>query len=162
MSFVILEMKLRVHCAEALGTPIVGDYKYGWKAHKQWEPVQRSQPRSKPEKLPFGLKSEGGSICDERPRLHLHCRQMSLPNIASALQQLETSSPSSTTLDLSGLDVLEFTAPEPLHMRESWEISNCWSCLLTFSSSVGHGFCTNGRPLSGFIWALELVYLTCI
>ncbi|KAL6177419.1 hypothetical protein ACLB2K_048945 [Fragaria x ananassa] len=29
--------QLRVHCAEALGTPIVGDYKYGWFVHRRWK-----------------------------------------------------------------------------------------------------------------------------
>ncbi|GMH22000.1 hypothetical protein Nepgr_023843 [Nepenthes gracilis] len=29
--------QLRVHCAEALATPIVGDYKYGWFVHKRWK-----------------------------------------------------------------------------------------------------------------------------
>ena len=122
-------MKLRVHCAEALGTPIVGDFKYGWKAHKNWEPMPCLQREFKHEKLPFGLQSEGGSVSDTQPRLHLHCRQTILPNISSALQQLESSSSlsSSSNLDLSKIDKLELLAPVPSHMRESWEILNCWS-----------------------------------
>ncbi|KAL2897614.1 RNA pseudouridine synthase 3 mitochondrial [Bienertia sinuspersici] len=28
--------QLRVHCAEALGTPIVADYKCGWFVHRKW------------------------------------------------------------------------------------------------------------------------------
>ncbi|KAJ8543394.1 hypothetical protein K7X08_005917 [Anisodus acutangulus] len=33
--------QLRVHCAEALGTPIVGDYKYGWFGHRKWKQMPR-------------------------------------------------------------------------------------------------------------------------
>ncbi|KAJ1442755.1 Pseudouridine synthase, RsuA/RluB/C/D/E/F [Sesbania bispinosa] len=33
--------QLRVHCAEALGTPIVGDYKYGWFVHSRWKQMPR-------------------------------------------------------------------------------------------------------------------------
>lgn len=115
-------MKLRVHCAEALGTPIVGDYKYGWKAHKNLEPVPAVQSKVEHKKLPFGLESDGGSISDKQPHLHLHCRQMILPNIATALQQLESSLLSN--LDLAKIDMLEFVAPVPSYMKESWEILN--------------------------------------
>lgn len=72
------------------------------------------------EKLPFGLESQGGSISDKEPRMHLHCREMTLPNIASAMQQLE----SSTNLDLSKIDMLDLVAPVPWYMKESWEILN--------------------------------------
>ncbi|ONK70293.1 uncharacterized protein A4U43_C05F32240 [Asparagus officinalis] len=112
--------QLRVHCAEALGTPIVGDYKYGWKAHRNLEPVPSLQSEFEHEMLPFGLESQGGSISDKEPRMHLHCREMTLPNIASAMQQLE----SSTNLDLSKIDVLDLVAPVPWYMKESWEILN--------------------------------------
>uniref|UniRef100_A0A0D9XBF3 Pseudouridine synthase RsuA/RluA-like domain-containing protein n=1 Tax=Leersia perrieri TaxID=77586 RepID=A0A0D9XBF3_9ORYZ len=89
--------QLRVHCAEVLGTPIVGDYKYGRQAHDNWMPLPL--PRTIDEellrrrKLPFGLVVGGGSIAEEQPQLHLHCKQM-----------------------------LNFVAPLPLHMRLSWEI----------------------------------------
>ncbi|XP_010279041.1 PREDICTED: RNA pseudouridine synthase 4, mitochondrial-like isoform X2 [Nelumbo nucifera] len=99
--------KLRVHCAEVLGTPIVGDYKYGWQAHRKWKPLSWSNsqknkklPRSK--ECPFGLSSEGGSIVEKQPHLHLHCRQMILPNISLALQHLKSSS----NCDLSELESL--------------------------------------------------------
>ncbi|KAF9621948.1 hypothetical protein IFM89_029168 [Coptis chinensis] len=69
--------QLRVHCAEVLGTPIVGDYKYGWQAHRNWKPMPGSY-LEKTERLPtlkmvpFGLDLESGSILEKRPHLHLH------------------------------------------------------------------------------------------
>lgn len=117
--------QLRVHCAEYLGTPIVGDYKYGWQAHRKWVPTPCTDPMgerpksSSRQKLPFGLNFEGGSISEKQPRLHLHCRQMILPNISVALQHLQ--SPSST-LDLSTVVKLSLLAPLPLHMQTSWDI----------------------------------------
>ncbi|XP_021892317.1 RNA pseudouridine synthase 4, mitochondrial isoform X2 [Carica papaya] len=59
--------QLRVHCAEVLGTPIVGDYKYGWQAHRNWKHLSDLKGSSdegfpKDKTLPFGLDLEGGSI----------------------------------------------------------------------------------------------------
>ncbi|XP_020102941.1 uncharacterized protein LOC109720317 isoform X8 [Ananas comosus] len=116
--------QLRVHCAEVLRTPIVGDYKYGWKSHRRWKPVPfpptidvEKFPRNK---LPFGLKSGGGSIAEKQPWLHLHCKQMTLPNISAALEH-----PQSLNDDdrhLSKLEKLSFVAPLPTHMQQSWDI----------------------------------------
>ncbi|KAL5707091.1 hypothetical protein ACHQM5_025181 [Ranunculus cassubicifolius] len=115
--------QLRVHCAEVLGTPIVGDYKYGWQAHRNWNPVVPCFNHEKTEKfpglkmLPFGLDLEGGSILDKRPHLHLHCKRMVLPDVSLALQYMQ----SSTDHDLSQLKSLELVAPLPLHMQRSWD-----------------------------------------
>ncbi|KAL6596975.1 hypothetical protein ACP70R_047109 [Stipagrostis hirtigluma subsp. patula] len=115
--------QLRVHCAEVLGTPIVGDYKYGRQAHQNWTPLPI--PRTidaemlKKRKLPFGLAQGGGSIAEEEPQLHLHCKQMILPDISTALQRLQSSD---TNHDFADLEKLSFVAPLPLHMRLSWEI----------------------------------------
>ncbi|KAI0488651.1 hypothetical protein KFK09_028490 [Dendrobium nobile] len=113
--------QLRVHCAEVLRTPIVGDYKYGWHAHKKWEPIVIAKTAKLPkEKLPFGLDFESGSISEKQPRLHLHCRKMILPNIAEAVQHLEPLS--TTNCDLAGLDMLDLVAPLPPYMLLSWDI----------------------------------------
>ncbi|XP_062199911.1 RNA pseudouridine synthase 4, mitochondrial isoform X2 [Phragmites australis] len=115
--------QLRVHCAEVLGTPIVGDYKYGRQTHQNWTPL--SMPRTIDEKmlekrkLPFGLSVGGGSIAEEQPQLHLHCKQMILPDVSAAMQQLQSSDGDH---DFSDLEKLSFVAPLPLHMRLSWEI----------------------------------------
>lgn len=118
-----LMRQLRVHCAEALGTPMVGDYKYGWQSHRKWKPIPWSNPETERERLlkqkpSYGLKLEGGSITEKKPHLHLHCREMVLPNVSLALQQLQ----SSTDPDFSNLEKLTLVAPLPPHMQRSWEI----------------------------------------
>lgn len=119
--------QLRVHCAEVLGTPIVGDYKYGWQAHRKWKQLFQSNiEKNLDENLsnrkthPFGLDLESGSILDKQPHLHLHCKQMVLPNVSLALQNLQLSA----ECDLSELESLEFVAPLPSHMQRSWDILN--------------------------------------
>ncbi|OVA02051.1 Pseudouridine synthase [Macleaya cordata] len=119
--------QLRVHCAEVLGTPIVGDYKYGWQAHRKWKHVPWSKFESRlTEKLPnwkmlpFILDLESGSISEKQPHLHLHCRQMILPDVHLALQHVHSAS----DVDLSELESLDFVAPLPSHMQRSWDILN--------------------------------------
>nr|GLL47942.1 RNA pseudouridine synthase 4, mitochondrial isoform X1 [Ipomoea trifida] len=82
--------RLRVHCAEVLGTPILGDYRYGWQAHRKLKHLHlpRSASDIVSERVskedPFGLGN--GSVSDKQPHLHLHCKEMVLPNISLALQ----------------------------------------------------------------------------
>lgn len=123
--------QLRVHCAEALGTPIVGDYKYGWFVHRQWKQMPRVdiEPRTgKPYKLrrPEGLDVQKGSVLSKVPLVHLHCRELVLPNIAKFLPLLsnnaETLSPG-----LSGKpDLLRFVASMPKHMKISWNLMSSY------------------------------------
>ncbi|XP_039001855.1 RNA pseudouridine synthase 4, mitochondrial [Hibiscus syriacus] len=117
--------QLRVHCAEVLGTPVVGDYKYGWQAHRRLQHLAESDLRkilnkkaSKENMLPFGLDMERGSILEKRLQLHLHCREMILPNVSKALQNPESFSGD----DLSKLKSLEIVAPLPSYMQKSWDI----------------------------------------
>ncbi|KAH7575322.1 hypothetical protein ACOSQ2_005442 [Xanthoceras sorbifolium] len=119
--------QLRVHCAEVLGTPIVGDYKYGWQAHRRWKELHPPDlSKSSNEKLfmekpsPFGLGLENGSISEKQPRLHLHCKEMVLPDVSRALQNVQLSS----GCDLLELESLKLVAPLPLHMQRSWDILN--------------------------------------
>ncbi|VAI16465.1 unnamed protein product [Triticum turgidum subsp. durum] len=115
--------QLRVHCAEVLGTPIVGDYKYGRQAHQDWTPLPVPQTVDeellRKQRLPFGLVLGGGSVAEEQPQLHLHCKQMMLPDISTAVQGLQSED---AERDFSGLEKLSFVAPLPLHMRLSWEV----------------------------------------
>ncbi|KNA07729.1 hypothetical protein SOVF_168390 [Spinacia oleracea] len=112
--------QLRVHCAEVLGTPIVGDYKYGWQAHRRWEPL----PSIPDEKFveakadPLGLNLECGSISEKQPHLHLHCKQMNLPNISVALKHVSPD----MEYDFSKLETINLVAPLPLHMQRSWNL----------------------------------------
>lgn len=119
--------QLRVHCAEVLGTPIVGDYKYGWQAHRKWKQLHPSdliknsnEKASKEKVLPFGLDLENGSIFGKHPHLHLHCKKMVLPNVSQALQTVLLSSDH----DLSELETLKLVAPLPSHMQRSWDFFN--------------------------------------
>ncbi|KAE8688234.1 RNA pseudouridine synthase 3 [Hibiscus syriacus] len=123
--------QLRVHCAEALGTPIVGDYKYGWFVHRKWKQMPRAdiEPRTgKPYKLrrPEGLDVQKGSVLSKVPLLHLHCRELVLPNIAKFLPLL---SENAETLPpgLSGKpDLLRFVASMPKHMKISWNLMSSY------------------------------------
>ena len=119
--------QLRVHCAEVLGTPIVGDYKYGWQAHRNWKPLhwpdienKHHEELPKMKNLPFGLDMNSGSVTEKEPRLHLHCKQMVLPNISQAFQNIQQFS----DFDLSQLDSIKLDAPLPLYMQRSWDITN--------------------------------------
>lgn len=123
----MLVPQLRVHCAEVLGTPIVGDYKYGWQAHRKWGHFDLSNPEDsseeelvKEEILPFGLNLNKGSISEKHPRLHLHCKQIVLPNIFQALQNVQSAS----NYDLSVVEALNLEADLPPYMRRSWDVTN--------------------------------------
>ncbi|KAG7577861.1 Pseudouridine synthase catalytic domain superfamily [Arabidopsis thaliana x Arabidopsis arenosa] len=111
--------QLRVHCAEVLGTPILGDYKYGWQAHKAREPFVSSETSpTKPSSSPFGLDLDGGDVSSKQPHLHLHSKQIDLPNISQLLEKMQVSSDS----DISDLDSLKFDAPLPSHMQLSFNL----------------------------------------
>ncbi|KAK7308784.1 hypothetical protein RJT34_05011 [Clitoria ternatea] len=118
--------QLRVHCAEVLGTPIVGDYKYGWQAHKKWGHFDLSNLEDSHEELlneetlPFGLNLTRGSISEKHPRLHLHCKQIVLPNVSQALQHVQ----SAPNYDLSQVEELELVTDLPAYMQRSWDVTN--------------------------------------
>ncbi|KAK4258803.1 hypothetical protein QN277_005211 [Acacia crassicarpa] len=114
--------QLRVHCAEVLGTPIVGDYKYGWQAHRRWphfDMPDQEDSNEDEEALPFGLNMNKGSISEKHPRLHLHCKHIVLPNVSQALRDVQSSS----THDLGNVESLEFVAPLPPFMQRSWHLT---------------------------------------
>ncbi|KAK8934112.1 hypothetical protein KSP39_PZI014661 [Platanthera zijinensis] len=124
--------QLRVHCAEALGTPIVGDYNYGWFVHKKWKQMPRSDydPFSgAPYKLrrPEGLAVQKGSVLSKVPLLHLHFRELVIPNIAKFLGKSDEWFDEGNPWSSSRPDVLRFVAPMPSHMMISW---NCMSSFL--------------------------------
>ncbi|XP_077238564.1 pseudouridine synthase family protein [Tasmannia lanceolata] len=123
--------QLRVHCAEALGTPIVGDYKYGWYVHKRWKQMPRAdfEPfTGKPYKLrrPEGLDVQKGSVLSKVPLLHLHCRELVLPNIAKFIGVLGSEHDNRQPKSNSKPDVLRFVAPMPSHMKISWNLMSSY------------------------------------
>lgn len=125
-------LQLRVHCAEALGTPIVGDYNYGWLVHKRWKQMPRPDYEpftGAPYKLrrPEGLAVQKGSVLSKVPLLHLHCRELVIPNIAKFLGNSNEWFDEGNPWSSSKPDVLRFVAPMPSHMKISW---NCMSSFL--------------------------------
>ncbi|KAL6531779.1 hypothetical protein OROMI_028142 [Orobanche minor] len=121
--------QLRVHCAEVLGTPIVGDYKYGWQAHKKLgrymnsaSDLRHDDKMTKIKHDTFGLELESGrSISDKQPFLHLHCKKMILPNISLALPQ---HGGLFSNLDYAQTESITLDAPLPAHMQRSWDLLN--------------------------------------
>ncbi|XP_062074576.1 RNA pseudouridine synthase 3, mitochondrial isoform X1 [Humulus lupulus] len=123
--------QLRVHCAEALGTPIVGDYKYGWFVHQRWKQMPRvdiEPTTGKPYKLrrPEGLNVQKGSVLSKVPLLHLHCRELVLPNIAKFLLVFDRKSENRDPALSSKPDLLRFVAPMPSHMKISWNLMSSY------------------------------------
>lgn len=120
-------VQLRVHCAEALGTPIVGDYKYGWFVHSKWKKMPRIdyEPGSgEPYKMrrPEGLDVQKGSVLAKVPLLHLHCREMVLPNIAKFIELNKRPEVDSEAKP----HTLRFVAPMPSHMKISWNLMSSY------------------------------------
>lgn len=130
-SFRFAPLQLRVHCAEALGTPIVGDYKYGWFVHQRWK--QNPQPdfepfTGEPYKLrrPEGLEIQKGSVLSKVPLLHLHCREMVIPNIAKFLSSNGEWHENGAPWSKEKPNLLRFIAPMPAHMKISWNIMSSY------------------------------------
>ncbi|GER40279.1 pseudouridine synthase family protein [Striga asiatica] len=122
--------QLRVHCAEALGTPIVGDHKYGWFVHNRWKQMPRVdfEPTSgKPYRLkrPEGLDVQKGSVLSKVPLLHLHCREMVLPNVAKFIELHRMQCHAGLVCD-SRADVLRFVASITSHMKISWNLMSSY------------------------------------
>ncbi|KAM0851290.1 hypothetical protein ACQ4PT_052520 [Festuca glaucescens] len=76
-------------------------------------------PRHPKGLLSAPLAKGGGSVAEEQPQLHLHCKQMMLPDISAAVQGLQSED---ADRDFSDLEKLNFVAPLPVHMRLSWEV----------------------------------------
>ncbi|WCJ25167.1 hypothetical protein M5689_007073 [Euphorbia peplus] len=123
--------QIRVHCAEALGTPIVGDYKYGWFVHQRWKQMPRVdfEPfTGKPYKLrrPDGIDVQKGSVLSKVPLLHLHCRELVLPNISKFRHVLNEKSEDIHPSLSEKPDVLRFVGSMPIHMKISWNLMSSY------------------------------------
>ncbi|XP_030461470.1 RNA pseudouridine synthase 3, mitochondrial isoform X2 [Syzygium oleosum] len=123
--------QIRVHCAEALGTPIVGDYKYGWFVHQRWKQMPRvdiEPSTGKPYKMrrPEGLDVQKGSVLSKVPLLHLHCRELVLPNIVKFQEFLDQKSEAPHPVLSSKSHMLRFVAPMPSHMKISWNLMSSY------------------------------------
>lgn len=83
----------------------------------------------KPYKLrrPEGLDVQKGSVLSKVPLLHLHCREMVLPNIAKFLYVLnhQEIEPLRTGI-IDKPDILRFVASMPSHMKISWNLMSSY------------------------------------
>lgn len=125
--------QIRVHCAEALGTPVVGDYKYGWFTHRRWKQMPRvdiEPTTGKPYKMrrPNGLDVQKGSVLSKVPLLHMHCRELVLPNVAKFIElHKNTSETTQKSHDnYTKPDLLRFVASMPSHMKISWNLMSSY------------------------------------
>lgn len=84
------------------------------------------EPKSgKPYKLrrPEGLDVQKGSVLSKVPLLHLHCRELVLPNIEKFLKILNQKD----AVKLSSKpDLLRFVATMPSHMKISWNLMSSY------------------------------------
>ncbi|OAE25881.1 hypothetical protein AXG93_2145s1810 [Marchantia polymorpha subsp. ruderalis] len=119
--------QLRVHCAEVLGTPVVGDFKYGWKSHRSWSEhhlLQNPDTWSLAEGFIVeglnnseaigNLKKVKGSVMSKDPMLHLHCHELTIPDPARLLEMGR-----SQIDENDWAQNLRFVAPLPPHMAVS-------------------------------------------
>lgn len=120
-------LQLRVHCAEVLGTPVVGDFKYGWKSHRSWSEhhlLQNPDTWSLAEGFIVeglnnseaigNLKKVKGSVMSKDPMLHLHCHELTIPDPARLLEMGR-----SQIDENDWAQNLRFVAPLPPHMAVS-------------------------------------------
>lgn len=125
--------QLRVHCAEALGTPIVGDYKYGWFVHNRWKqlPQVTYEPTTgEPYQLRRreSLPAQKGSVLSKVPLLHLHSRELVLPNIEKAIELDKIGNENSLSSPEHGSkpELIRLLAPMPTHMKISWNLMSSY------------------------------------
>ena len=79
---------------------------------------------------PEGLDVQKGSVLSKVPLLHLHCRELVIPNVAKHLEVQKTVKSDSNCkkllkLSLKG-DVLRFVASMPSHMKISWNLMSSY------------------------------------
>lgn len=127
--------QIRVHCAQALGMPILGDYKYGRQVHENWfcgadeddAPPENVRGHgqsacSKRINVPT-LTDVKGSVTSERPFLHLHSRLLAIPKIRELKKKKPLTKRGEVSKEkLSFVDSLRILAPLPPHMKASWSL----------------------------------------
>lgn len=74
---------------------------------------------------PEGLDVQKGSVLSKVPLLHLHCRELVLPNIAKFLNVFYGKGPNRPVSSFDS-DLLRFVARMPSHMRISWNLMSSY------------------------------------
>lgn len=124
-----------MHCAQALGMPILGDYKYGRLVHEKWfseveeagaageNPVEEGQNANPKRNDPSTLGNVKGSITSARPFLHLHSRLVAISKIRDLKKKKPLTARGQVSKEkLSFVDSLRLLAPLPPHMKASWSL----------------------------------------
>lgn len=75
---------------------------------------------------PAGLDVQKGSVLSKVPLLHLHCRELILPNIAKFLVLLDQKLGNRHPEVSSKPDLLRFVASMPTHMKLSWNLMSSY------------------------------------
>ncbi|CDF34430.1 unnamed protein product [Chondrus crispus] len=97
--------QLRIHCADGLGTPIVGDGKYG---------------HGGPEGLD-GQNVDGGLLSLMNPGLHLFSREIQFPKLTQHMSGGGKRSKRTAGSDGTGFPTITARAPLPPHMKDTWK-----------------------------------------
>lgn len=64
-----------------------------------------------------GLTLESGNVSDKQCCLHLHCKELILPNISVALEHGNIND-----IDVARMRSIMLEAPLPPHMQKSWDL----------------------------------------
>lgn len=91
--------QLRIHCADGLGAPIVGDGKYGHEG--------------------TGIPEGGGLECLMEPGLHLFSRRVEFPRLTQQMSGGGKRARRPSRGDDTSM--IEVTAPLPPHMKDTWK-----------------------------------------
>lgn len=126
--------QLRVHCAALLGTPILGDVKYGWRRPTEERQLDTAAMRDGGRGNRIFAPAPGGErggaaplrqVAGEAARLHLHCRHLALPDLEGHFRRLRQEGLDVDQLELGDVELLyteslRFEAPLPRHMALTW------------------------------------------
>lgn len=118
--------QLRIHCAEGLGCPIVGDVRYGWDNSSRWKematpvkPVEDTLGREDAalDKLFGGFQVSTG--------LHLMSRNIKYPVLTEAsvgaLRRRRSKGEDFSSTAHSHKRMVSVDAPLPSHMKDTWK-----------------------------------------
>ncbi|KAK9097547.1 hypothetical protein Sjap_023044 [Stephania japonica] len=75
---------------------------------------------------PEALDVQKGSVLSKVPLLHLHLRELILPNIARFLEVFGEGPVDKHSTVAIKKDVLRFVAPMPSHMKISWNLMSSY------------------------------------
>lgn len=127
--------QIRVHCAQAIGMPILGDYKYGRQVHQRWHckddhsgTSQEDNVHKYGQSVSFETSSSSsqvevkGSVTSKTPFLHLHSRLLAIPKIRELKKKKPHSKDRSQKEKTAFVDSLRLLAPLPPHMKASWKL----------------------------------------